>query len=52
MINNKEVTGEVLKAEKKEINTTRAKARSVPVFKLKFVEESPSIDLYYSIPTL
>jgi len=49
MIRNSEVTGDELNAEKKEMNTTRANARSVPVFRLKLVELFFSIGFYYSI---
>ena len=49
MIRNNEVTGDELKAEKKETKTTSAKARSVPVLRLKDVLLFLSIDFYYSI---
>jgi hypothetical protein len=49
MIMRSEVTGDELNAEKKEINTTSAKARSVPVFRLKLVAFCFSIGVYYSI---
>jgi len=43
---------EVLNAVKKEIKTTSANARSVPVFKLKFETVFLFIGIYYSIPDI
>ena len=50
VIKNIEVIEEVLKAVKKETNTTNANARSVPVVKLNCDGLFLFIVFYYSIP--
>jgi hypothetical protein len=48
-IKNNEVTGADEKAEKNEMNTTSANARSVPVYRLILAPFSLSTKTYYSI---
>jgi len=52
IIRNIDEIDDVLKAVKNEINTTKAKARSVPVFKLKLDTVFLFIGTYYSIAVI